>query len=211
MKKPDLDLFVSENVYFPSHQVTMYFNHYTFIKHGNINVYWMLGHKAALYLWSFVMLFVYRCKREYYLSEFKGLFIIYGELNVSENKCIINNLICQLSRGDCSYSLCIGARRGHGQKNLFYKLHRLQLFQFSISGLLWVLSWKLMLYIYLLLYFAPLGTIPRNYTTFKYFSWQYPAFKAKCVTSASWFYIDQQPLNHRLLVQKCTCIDEMFW
>lgn len=33
------------------------------------------------------------------------LFIIYGELTISETKCIINNLIRQLSHGDCSYSL----------------------------------------------------------------------------------------------------------
>lgn len=67
------------------------------------------GHQSAPYLWSFVMLFVYRCKREYYLSEFKVLFIIYGELTVSETKRIINNLKHQLSHGDCRYSLCIGA------------------------------------------------------------------------------------------------------
>lgn len=63
------------------------------------------GHQSALYLWSFVMFFVYRCKREYYLSEFKVLFIIYGELTVSETKCITNNLIRQWSRCDCSHSL----------------------------------------------------------------------------------------------------------
>lgn len=57
------------------------------------------------------MLFVYQCKREYYyyyyLSEFKVLFIIYGQLTVSETKCIIRKH--QLGRGDCSYSLCIRA------------------------------------------------------------------------------------------------------
>lgn len=79
---------------------------------------------------------------------------------------------------------CVSEPEDVMAKNLFYKLHRLQ-FQFSISGLLWVLSWKLLLYIYLLLYFVPLGTIPRNYTTFKTFSWKCPAFKAKCVTSTS--------------------------
>lgn len=67
------------------------------------------GHTSALYLWSFVMLFVYRCKREYYLSEFKVLFIIYGKLTVPETKRIVNNLKRQLSRGDFSYSLSIGA------------------------------------------------------------------------------------------------------
>lgn len=57
----------------------------------------------------FVMLFVYRCKREYYLSEFKVLFIIYGELTVPQTKCInnINNPMHQSSHGDCSYSLCV--------------------------------------------------------------------------------------------------------
>lgn len=69
------------------------------------------GRQFASYLWSFVMLFVYQCKREYYyyyyLSEFKVLFIIYGQLTVSETKCIISKH--QLGRGDCSYSLCIRA------------------------------------------------------------------------------------------------------
>lgn len=49
------------------------------------------GASLPPYLWSFVMLFVYRCKREYYLSEFKFLFIIYGALTVSKTKQIINN------------------------------------------------------------------------------------------------------------------------
>lgn len=66
------------------------------------------GHQPALYLWSFVMLFVYRCKREYYLSEFKVLFIIYGKAYCIRNQ-IVNILKRPLSRGDCSYSLCIRA------------------------------------------------------------------------------------------------------
>lgn len=75
-----------------------------------------LGHRFALYLWSFLILFVYQCKREYYLSEFKVVFIIYGELIVSESKCIVRNLMRHLSHGDCSYSLCIRA------KNVFWTL-----------------------------------------------------------------------------------------
>lgn len=47
--------------------------------------------------------------KEYYLSESKVPFLIYGELIVSETKRVINNLKLQLSRGDCSYSLCIRA------------------------------------------------------------------------------------------------------
>lgn len=69
-----------------------------------------LGHRFALYLWSFLILFVYQCKREYYLSEFKVVFIIYGELIVSESKCIVKNLMRHLSHGDCSYSLSIRAK-----------------------------------------------------------------------------------------------------
>lgn len=38
------------------------------------------GHQFALYLWHFVMLFVYRCKREYYLSDFKVLLLFMESL-----------------------------------------------------------------------------------------------------------------------------------
>lgn len=86
------------------------------------------GHQFALYLWSFLILFVYRCKREYYLSEFKVVFIIYGELIVSESKCIAGNLMRHLSHGDCSYSLCIGA------KNVIQTLWRTIWFQTSLTS-----------------------------------------------------------------------------
>lgn len=87
-----------------------------------------LGHQFALYLWSFLILFVYRCKREYYLSEFKVVFIIYRELIVSEPKCIVGNLMRHLSHGDCSYSLCIGI------KNVIQTLWRNNWFHTSLTS-----------------------------------------------------------------------------
>lgn len=118
----------------------------------------------APYLWSFVM-FVYRCKREYYLSEFKVLFLIYGELTVSETKRVINNLKCQLSRGDCSYSLCIRANKvikmSQTNQIVINQFDKLILqFQLIFFWVFWVLS------NFYLSYCVPWGTALQKYPIF---------------------------------------------
>lgn len=73
---------------------------------STINVYGMFGAPVcAVYLWSFLILFVYWCKREYYLSEFKVVCIIYGELIVLVSKCVIDNFIDHLSHSGYSFHI----------------------------------------------------------------------------------------------------------
>lgn len=68
-----------------------------------------VGGASLPHIYDLLFCCLYIDVKEYYLSEFKVLFLIYGELIVSETKHVINSLKCQLSRGDCSYSLCIRA------------------------------------------------------------------------------------------------------
>ena len=67
------------------------------------------GRQSALYLWSFLLCCLYIDVKENIICQNLRFFLLFIKLAVPETKCIVNNLKRQLSRGDCSYSLCIRA------------------------------------------------------------------------------------------------------